>query len=284
MIVNVNITFTPSLAAPQFFDVPASRRRNLPWDGNLAVGFGVSLAMLACAWAWASAIAERQRPTVERPSRAVAVSTVHEQVVMPPPPPPVYQLPPRAEPPPSPAKAAPRAAMSKKAAAPVATRPPQVQTLPAPAADSGVAVEVAPPAPAQAQPAIAAHDQQVAGISGAVDAAGAAPASGASGEGAALGLEAVDAAPVAVVQAPPEYPLWALRDGASARLRLDYVVDRDGRVRDLVVTCRKGACALAQAVEPAVRKWRFRPGQKGGVAVATRVQQDVDFAIEGGDE
>lgn len=283
MIVNVNITFTHALAAPHLLDAPSPRRRVAPWDSNLAIGFAVSLTLMGSAWAWASGITARPHVTRVEPSRTVAVATVHEQVLLPPPPPPtLFQVPPRAELPTPAPKAAPRPAVAKKAASAPA-RPPEVKTLPAPAADTGVAVEPTPPAPPSQLPAVAAHDQQVAAAPGA-DVAATAASGGVSGEGVAFGLEAVDVVPVAIVQPPPEYPLWALRDGASARLRLDYVVGRDGHVRELVVTCRKGACALAQAVAPAVRKWRFRPGQKGGEAVATRVQQDVDFAIEGGDE
>lgn len=70
--------------------------------------------------------------------------------------------------------------------------------------------------------------------------------------------------PVAVVS-PSVSP-----DYAGAKIDVAFTVDAKGTPTGLTVVSSPDA-AVARAVTDAVKKWRFAPAQKDGVAVATKV-------------
>lgn len=74
--------------------------------------------------------------------------------------------------------------------------------------------------------------------------------------------------PVSVV-APtvgPEY--------AGAKLEVDFVVDSAGKPSDLSVKSAPDD-TVAAAVTSAIKQWRFKPAERNGVAVATKVSLPI---------
>jgi periplasmic protein TonB len=59
---------------------------------------------------------------------------------------------------------------------------------------------------------------------------------------------------------------------------LSLVVDANGTPRDIHVVRQLGLGLDEKAIE-AVMKWRFRPGMKGGRAVATQATVEVTFRL-----
>jgi TonB family protein len=59
---------------------------------------------------------------------------------------------------------------------------------------------------------------------------------------------------------------------------LSIIVDEHGLPRDIKVIRPLGLGLDEKAVE-AVAKWRFIPGRKGGVPVATQAQVEVNFRL-----
>lgn len=57
---------------------------------------------------------------------------------------------------------------------------------------------------------------------------------------------------------------------AGLTVQLEFVVDATGKPADLTVISETDA-PLAMAVTDAVKRWRFKPAQSNGVAVATKV-------------
>jgi protein TonB len=89
----------------------------------------------------------------------------------------------------------------------------------------------------------------------------------------------LDSVPRAKVQLPPDYPGAMRQSGVSGSVLVEFDVDREGRVT------RAAAVRYTERefVEPAlraVRKWRFEPGRRQGVAVAFRLVVPIEFGIE----
>lgn len=80
------------------------------------------------------------------------------------------------------------------------------------------------------------------------------------------------------VSAPsPEYPRSALRAGLSGEVLLRIEVGADGRPDGISVLSSSRHRALDQAAIRAVRRWRFEPAMRDGVAVPGSVQQAIRF-------
>lgn len=75
----------------------------------------------------------------------------------------------------------------------------------------------------------------------------------------------------AVVQfascARPQYPEQALRDKQTGTVKLGFLVDKDGAVRDARVDQSSGVASLDEAARSAIAKCTFTPSKDDGVAV-----------------
>lgn len=71
----------------------------------------------------------------------------------------------------------------------------------------------------------------------------------------------------------PVYPEIAKRMRIEGVIKLQVMVEADGRVSD--VKTISGNRALSIAAEDAVRKWRFMPGD-----AATAVEVSINFALQ----
>lgn len=85
-------------------------------------------------------------------------------------------------------------------------------------------------------------------------------------------------APQAIYAPDPEYSDEARRVKHQGIVVLVIVVDRSGKPRDVRVARSLGMGLDQKAVE-AVEKWKFTPGRKDGVAVATQVAVEVTFHL-----
>lgn len=93
-------------------------------------------------------------------------------------------------------------------------------------------------------------------------------------------LAALDKRPTPTVQPQPQYPFELKRSGIEGEVLVSFIVDSTGSVRDPFVV-RSSNPAFDEAVLTTVLRWKFRPGQKGGVAVNTRnVQILIPFKLK----
>lgn len=76
----------------------------------------------------------------------------------------------------------------------------------------------------------------------------------------------------------PVYPHEMNRQGISGEVTLEFLVDTQGNVRDIIVLKSTHREFEAPAVA-AVQKWKFRPGRKGGKAVVTRMRIPIAFNL-----
>ncbi len=91
-------------------------------------------------------------------------------------------------------------------------------------------------------------------------------------------LADLERGPLARFQAAPEYPFEMKRGGISGEVLVEFIVDANGAVRDAHAVRSSQREFEASAVR-AVSKWTFRPGQKGGRNVATRMQVPIIFSL-----
>ncbi|TVR01244.1 MAG: energy transducer TonB [Desulfovibrionales bacterium] len=85
-----------------------------------------------------------------------------------------------------------------------------------------------------------------------------------------------------ISQVPPQYPVRARRQGISGWVRLEFIVNPDGSVRDISVVeaePRKGI--FDQEAVRALSRWRFHPQMQDGQAVPAIATITIVFNLEG---
>jgi TonB family protein len=87
-------------------------------------------------------------------------------------------------------------------------------------------------------------------------------------EGDLIELSAVTTPPAIVKQISPVYPQAAQRLGIGGQITVNALIDEKGDVIDTgILKGIQDDRGLGKAAEAAVRKWKFEPARKGGVAV-----------------
>jgi protein TonB len=96
--------------------------------------------------------------------------------------------------------------------------------------------------------------------------------------GKVFNLADLDRIPEPVLQTAPLYPLALKREGSSGVVKVEFVVDTDGRVLEpfVIETSHSG---FNDAAVSAVLKWKFRPGVRGGKKVNTRMAVPIVFEL-----
>lgn len=95
-----------------------------------------------------------------------------------------------------------------------------------------------------------------------------------------INLKGKDTPPRVVTQPAPEYPRQLRDSGFRGDVLVDFVVDREGRVIRAHVV-RSLNPAFDEPALAAVRRWKFEPGRKDGVAVNVHLQVPIGFRLEG---
>lgn len=133
------------------------------------------------------------------------------------------------------------------------------QAKPAAAEDTPKLVETAPPPPPDAMTPAAA----------ATDGGGTAPNAALAPGDRPVPLEGQ--------MPPPRYPPAALRRGDSGTVVVRVDVDASGAPAGVALVRRSGSRDLDRAAMETVRRWRFRPAQQKGQAVAGSLEIPFDF-------
>lgn len=84
--------------------------------------------------------------------------------------------------------------------------------------------------------------------------------------------------PHAIYEPEPEYSEEARKIRLQGIVVLSLLVDPQGEARGIRVARSLGMGLDEKAIE-AVKKWRFAPGTKDGVPVATQVNIEVNFRL-----
>jgi RNA polymerase sigma factor (sigma-70 family) len=92
-------------------------------------------------------------------------------------------------------------------------------------------------------------------------------------------MQGPDAGPEPVNRVQPKYPDEMKVLGIPGEVLVELVVIGDGSVKDVKASKATNE-AFAAAAIAAVEKWKFKPGQKGGRAVNTRIAVPIVFALD----
>lgn len=88
----------------------------------------------------------------------------------------------------------------------------------------------------------------------------------------------LDRPPEPVVQPAPVFPFNLKREAVQGHVRVEFVVDTEGRVHHPFVI-QSSHPGFDEAAITGVARWRFRPGYKNGRKVNTRMQVPIVFKI-----
>jgi protein TonB len=87
-------------------------------------------------------------------------------------------------------------------------------------------------------------------------------------------------APLEVLAAPlPDYPKDFARTNLEGTVRLRFVVEPDGTVRNVEVVGSPPAPLAAVSVN-AILQWKFKPLKRDGQPVKVRFERDIVFRLE----
>lgn len=90
-----------------------------------------------------------------------------------------------------------------------------------------------------------------------------------------------DVQPRVISREPPVYPRAMKVTGLRGEVLLEFVVDKTGAVKDVVVA-KTNNPGFNEAALAALMQWKFEPGRKAGEPVNARMQQPFVFDIEDG--
>jgi protein TonB len=82
------------------------------------------------------------------------------------------------------------------------------------------------------------------------------------------------------LNAPPTYPALARKRGQKGTVILQVLVNKNGRVEDLMIDTSSNFALLDSAALKAVRKWSFEPGRRGEEKEAMWVRVPVTFKLK----
>lgn len=94
----------------------------------------------------------------------------------------------------------------------------------------------------------------------------------------------LDAPLTTIARIPPLYPARARRLGIEGWVKVAFVVDKSGRVKDLKVVEAQPPKFFEKSVLACVKNWRYKPGTVTGMPVETRVSTLVRFELRDNDE
>ena len=169
---------------------------------------------------------------------------------------------------------------TERAADPIKPQP-QPQSPPA----SGFSDQVAPQAVAAA-PAVNGVAGSVAGSGGSGTGGSGGGTGGGHGSGKGTGVGPGTGTGTGTTRGPrivdggrPDYPENARAKGWEGTVKLQILVNTDGRVEDVRIVAGSGYAELDQTAQRAVRSWRFSPALKNGSPVAAWATVPVVFDL-----
>ena len=78
---------------------------------------------------------------------------------------------------------------------------------------------------------------------------------------------------------PPRYPVVARKRGQEGTVWLDIWLDEKGNKSKLEVTQSSGLALLDKSALKAVSEWKFKPYERNGIRIASRVRIPVVFSL-----
>lgn len=84
---------------------------------------------------------------------------------------------------------------------------------------------------------------------------------------------------IPVFTIPPNYPLSAKRRNIQGYVILNFIIDKQGNVREIVIKDSKPKGVFDDAAKKAIAKWKFKPKFDGDKAIEQLAEQKMDFKL-----
>jgi len=89
--------------------------------------------------------------------------------------------------------------------------------------------------------------------------------------------------PVPIKRVPAKYPVQAMREGRSGWARYSFVIEKNGRVSNVVKLDSSGSRDLSRAGLKALKKWKYQPAMENGKPIQQCVNSvQLDFTLNRG--
>lgn len=98
-------------------------------------------------------------------------------------------------------------------------------------------------------------------------------------EGMTFDSDEVDAAPETLFCPRPQFPYRAKIKGVNGTVRVAFTVMENGNTDSVDILAAEPPGYFEEAARAAILKWRFKPGQKQGKTVRTRVKTTIEFKL-----
>ena len=79
----------------------------------------------------------------------------------------------------------------------------------------------------------------------------------------------------------PDYPYVMAKFGINGRVTVEFIIDRDGSIRNPVIVESNNPAFDEPALE-ALLKWKFKAGEIEGVTTKVLARQSIEFAVDNG--
>lgn len=90
----------------------------------------------------------------------------------------------------------------------------------------------------------------------------------------------LDSALIPLVRIPSMYPARAKRRGIQGFVTVEFMVTKEGLVKDIVVVEAQPEKVFENSVLTSVSQWKFKPPTVEGIPVATRARTTMKFKLE----
>jgi periplasmic protein TonB len=88
-----------------------------------------------------------------------------------------------------------------------------------------------------------------------------------------------EARPIYRINHPPSYPMIARKRGYQGDVVLKVLINKQGKVLDLMVFSSSGYSILDKTAVAAVKKWLFQPGMRGSEKIEMWVRIPIRFRL-----
>ncbi len=95
------------------------------------------------------------------------------------------------------------------------------------------------------------------------------------------GQQAPEGDVIPIVRIQPQYPRDAALEGTEGWVTLEFTIEADGTVSDVVILDSDPKRVFDRNARRALYKWKFKPRVVDGQAVARRASTTIDFDLDG---
>lgn len=100
-----------------------------------------------------------------------------------------------------------------------------------------------------------------------------------TGQKVAVGKMQISTNVIPLVRIPPIYPMRAANRRIQGWVKVEFTITKEGTVKDPIVVASKPNSIFNRAALKAIKRWKFKPHLRAGVAQEQRAVQILEFKL-----